>query len=49
MRMCPTPREMYLVRRSLGPIGCGVKERNGRMGEALNSYFMPFRSFAGAK
>ena len=31
MRMCETFRDMYLVRRSLGRNGCGVKQRNDRI------------------
>jgi hypothetical protein len=33
MRMCRTFTGMCLVRRSLGPNGCGVKQRNRRFGQ----------------
>jgi hypothetical protein len=43
MRMCGTFRDMYLVRRSLGRNGCGVKQRKRQDCQPSSSYFIASR------
>ena len=45
MRMCRTFTGMCLVRRSLGPNGCGVKQRNRRFSQKRGERRQLFGSF----